>query len=156
MGGAAARARCGESGYERVILKTGGEPAPVQLAGAMKKHYPHDMLFETPPAHDPQSNGIALEDVQDILAQARSLRVPLEQRLAGRIDVDSSIIECFLEHAAWVINNHQEMLAKDAEVLGDRGGDVIPPPMVVPEVPKRKRDFEITRQIVEVYGETLG
>ena len=54
----------------------------MKFASAMRHFYPHDMVFEHPLAYDLQSNSVAAKAVQDILAQARTLRLGFEPRSA--------------------------------------------------------------------------
>ena len=92
-------------GYAKVTLKTDREPAIIALSEAVQKEYGRDMVFEHPPAHDPQSNGAAEKAVGDVIGQARSIKKGLEQHLSGRLLISSAIMQWVPEHAAWLISN---------------------------------------------------
>ena len=101
-----------------MTVKADGEPALVQLAATIRKQYQCDMLFEHSPAHDPQSNGVAEKAVQDVMAQAHTLRLALEQRLQGRLEVSSPVIKWLVEHSAWMISHYR--MGRDGRTAAQR------------------------------------
>ena len=59
-------------GYNRIVGRSDGEPALVQVQEALADHRGHATILENPPAHDPQSNGEAERAV--VWAKASSRR----------------------------------------------------------------------------------
>ena len=94
-------------GYTTVTLKGDNEPAMQQFMTAIKERRSHDTLIEGPPAVDPQANGVAEKAVQDLVGQARSLKVGLEYRTRSNLDSASAIVDWIPSHAAWLITHER-------------------------------------------------
>ena len=94
-------------GYTAVTVKGDNEPAMQQFMTALKERRSHDTLLEGPPAVDPQANGVAEKAVQDLLDQARCLKVALEHRLRVNVDPGLPIVQWIPPHAAWLISHER-------------------------------------------------
>ena len=94
-------------GYTAITVKGDNEPAMQQFMSALKDRRAHDTLLEGPPAVDLQSNGVAEKAVQDLVGQARSLKIGLEYRTRANIDPDSPIAEWIPPHAGWLITHER-------------------------------------------------
>ena len=89
-------------GHTAITLKGDGEPALTTFMVAVKDQRAHRTLLEHPPAHDPQSNGVAEKAVQDVTAMVRTLKLGLEQRVGVKIENDDRVVEWIIEHASWI------------------------------------------------------
>ena len=96
-----------ELGYRKILLKTDGEPALVQVQEAVIKSRMQEAIPENPPAHDPQSNGVAEAAVREVKAQIRAVKIGLESRIKVKIQPDWPIIEWIIPHSADLINRYQ-------------------------------------------------
>ena len=70
-----------DMGYNKITLKTDGEPALVQVAEEIKVRRIQDTYIENPPAYDPQANGLVEQTVQAIMNQFRAVKLGLEQNV---------------------------------------------------------------------------
>ena len=93
-----------EIGNTKMILKTDGEPALVQVQEEIINRRPQRTIPENPPAYDPQSNGAAERAVQEIKAQLRAIKLGLEARLQKELEATLPILEWMIPHAANTIN----------------------------------------------------
>ena len=91
-------------GYTKIILKTDGEPAIVQLAEDIKRIRSHDAILQNPSAYDPASNGVAEHAVQDLVGQVRAIKLGLEQRTKMKLGTHGPLLQWIVPHAAWTIN----------------------------------------------------
>ena len=73
-------------GYRKMIIKTDGEPALVQVQKAIARARVHETICENPPAYDPQSNGGAERAVEEVQNQMRSIKICLEMRLQAPVE----------------------------------------------------------------------
>ena len=92
-------------GHTEMTLKGDGEPALTAIMVAVKDQRAHKTLLEHPPAHDPQSNGVAEKGVQDATGVVRTLKLALEQRIGVKIEDSDKIVEWMLEHSGWILSN---------------------------------------------------
>ena len=95
-------------GHTKVIVKTDGEPALVNVYESIKEKRNHPTLPKHPPAYDPQSNGAIEKAVDDVMGQIRALKIGLESRLKRKIESDEIILQWMVEHAATLINRCQK------------------------------------------------
>ena len=79
-------------GHSEITLKGNNERAMQQLMTAVKEKRQQQTLVEGPPAVDPQANGAAEKAIQDLMGEARCLKLGLEHRLHARISPDSPIV----------------------------------------------------------------
>ena len=93
-----------EPGYTKMVLKGDGEPALVQVQETVKERRRHPTILENPPAHDPQSNGVAERAVKEVKAQIRCVKLGLEARLGKGIDAKLAILEWMIPHAPELLN----------------------------------------------------
>ena len=93
-----------ELGYRKLLVKTDGEPALVQVQEAVIRSRTQEAIAENPPAHDPQCNGHAEAAVGDVKAQIRAVKIGLESRIRVKVQPDWPIIEWIVPHAAELIN----------------------------------------------------
>ena len=96
-----------ETGNTKMVLKTDGEPAIVQLQEQIIIEREHKTIPQNPPAHDPQANGEAERAVQDVKAQLRAVKLALEARIGEDINVNCPVLEWMIPHAAQTINRFQ-------------------------------------------------
>ena len=100
-----------ETGHVKVVVKTDGEPAIVQLQEEIIKQRTQDTLAENPPAYDPQANGEAERAVQELKAQLRVIKLSLENRIKAKIPETSAMLEWMIPHASDCINRY--LVGKD-------------------------------------------
>ena len=93
-----------ETGNTRMILKTDGESAIIQLQEEIAQKRKHETLIENPPAYDPQANGEAERAVQEIKAQLRATKLGLEARLGEEVEATRAILEWMVPHSANTVN----------------------------------------------------
>ena len=93
-----------ETGNTKIILKTDGEPAIIQLQERIIAEREHKTIPQNPAAHDPQSNGEAERAVQEIKAQLRAIKLGLEARIEREVPVNCAALEWMIPHAAHTIN----------------------------------------------------
>ena len=74
----------GETGNTKMVLKTDGEPATVQLQEQIITEREHKTIPQNPPAHDPQANGEVERAVQDVKAQLRAVKLGFGGKNRGR------------------------------------------------------------------------
>ena len=91
-------------GYKRIELKTDGEPALVDVAKTVKRVSEVDVLLKSPPAHDPQSNGVAERAVREVKEQLRATKIAFERRLKSKIDPKSPVLLWMVVHSVETIN----------------------------------------------------
>ena len=91
-------------GYKRIELKTDGEPALVDVAKKVKQLSEVEVLLKNPPAHDPQSNGVAERAVREVKEQLRATKIALERRLKSKIDQKSQVLLWMVVHSVETIN----------------------------------------------------
>ena len=96
-----------KTGNTKMLLKTDGEPAIVQLQEQIIAQRDHKTISQNPPAHDPQANGEAERAVQEVKAQLRAIKLGLEARVGEEIHVDRPILERMIPHAAQTLNRFQ-------------------------------------------------
>ena len=96
-----------EFGITSVGLKTDGEPALVQVQEAVISQRQHSTLPINPPAHDPQSNGVAERTVQEVKNQLRVIKLALEYRLKKELTNDLCILEWMIPQASNSLNRFQ-------------------------------------------------
>ena len=94
-------------GHGAVTLKGDNEPAMQQFLAAIKNRRAQRTLLEGPPAVDPQANGAAEKAVQDLVGEARSLKLGLEYRVRRALPPDSAIMEWIPPHAGWIITHER-------------------------------------------------
>ena len=100
-----------DTGNTKIILKTDGEPALVQVQDKIISVRTQPTIPENPPAYDPQSNGDAERAVQEVKAQLRAIKLGLESRIQKEIDSDMAILEWMIPQASDNINRF--MIGKD-------------------------------------------
>ena len=91
-------------GYRKLIIKTDGEPALVEVQEAVARARVHETICENPLAYDPQANGGAERAVQEVKAQMRAVKIGLEMKVQATVNPTWAIIEWMLPHAADLIN----------------------------------------------------
>ena len=99
------------TGNTKIVLKTDGEPAIIQVQEKVIAERQHPTVPKNPPAYDPQSNGVAERAVQEVKCQLRALKLGLEARIKKEVDVNSEILEWMIPHAADCINKY--LVGKD-------------------------------------------
>ena len=107
-----------EVGDAKIKIKSDGEPALVQVMEAVKRKREHPTLLENPPAHDPQSNGVAERAVREVKAQIRCILLGLEAQIAEKIDTKLAIIDWILAHAPELINRF--LVGRDGKTAWQR------------------------------------
>ena len=95
-----------ESGNTKIVLKTDGEPAIIQVQEKVVAERSHPTVPRNPPAYDPQANGVAERAVQEVKCQLRAIKLGLEARLEKEIDNKQAILEWMIPHAADSINKY--------------------------------------------------
>ena len=93
-----------ETGNTKMVLKTDGEQAMVQLQEQIITERENKTIPQNPPAHDPQANGEAERAVQDVKAQLRAVKLGLEARIGEEINVNCPVLEWMIPHAAQTTN----------------------------------------------------
>ena len=93
-----------ELGYRKLIIKTDGEPALVNVQEAVARRRTHETLMENPRAYDPQANGGAERAVAEVKAQMRAIKIGLEARVRVAVDPRWPIVEWMIPHSADLIN----------------------------------------------------
>ena len=94
-------------GYQKLCVKSDGEPALLAIQHEIVKRRQAETLLENCPAGDSQANGIAERAVQSIAQQVRVLRHSLQQKL-GAVVPGTHAVTCWLvEHAADLLNKYQ-------------------------------------------------
>ena len=69
----------------RVLLKTDNEPALVDLRNGVAEKLGMQVVPESPPAHEPQSNGLVENGAKQVKGMIRTLMLTLEGRIEGAI-----------------------------------------------------------------------
>ena len=93
-----------ELGYDEMELKGDGEPALVDIMKNLKEIRRHVTKLRNPPAHDPQSNGLAERGVQEFKKQLRTVKLSLERRLKDKLAPTDAVITWMIPHACESIN----------------------------------------------------
>ena len=93
-----------DTGNTKIVLKTDGEPAIVQIQDKIISERRQPTIPENPPAYDPQSNGGAERAVQEIKGQLRAMKLGLEARTGEEITETMAILEWMIPHAADTVN----------------------------------------------------
>ena len=93
-----------ELGYDEIELKGDGEPALVDVMKNLKEIRKHTTKLRNPPAHDPQSNGLAERGVQEFKKQLRTVKMALERRLKEKLAPTDAVITWMIPHACESIN----------------------------------------------------
>ena len=93
-------------GYRKVVVKTDGEPALVEVQEAVAKARTHDTMCKNPLGYDPQANGAAERAVSEVKSQLRALKIGLEARLQSPIDARWAIMEWMIPLASDLINRY--------------------------------------------------
>ena len=60
--------------------------------------------MENPPAYDPHANGGAERAVAEVKSQLRAIKICLETRIRAQVNIEWSVLEWMIPHAADVIN----------------------------------------------------
>ena len=84
-------------GHTKVIVKTDGEPALLNVMEAIQEKRSHPTVPKHPPAYDSQANGAIEKAVDDVMAQLRALKIGLERRLQRKIQSNEVIIQWMIE-----------------------------------------------------------
>ena len=95
-------------GHTKVIVKTDGEPALVNVMEAIQEKRSHPTVPKHPPVYDSQANGAIEKAVDDVMAQLRALKIGLERRLQSKIQSNEVIIQWMIEHSSTIINKCQK------------------------------------------------
>ena len=88
----------------KIVLKTDGEPALVQVQDRIISVRTQPTIPENPPAYDPQANGGAERGVQEVKAQLRATKLGLEARIGVEIMDTMAILEWMIPQVADTIN----------------------------------------------------
>ena len=88
----------------KIVLKTDGGPALVQVQDRVISVRTQPTIPETPPAHDTQANGGAERVVQEVKGQLRATKMGLEARIGVDIMDTMAILEWMIPWAAVTIN----------------------------------------------------
>ena len=84
----------------KIVLKTDGEPALVQVQDRIISVRTQPTIPENPPAYDPQANGGAERGVQEVKGQLRATQFGLEARIFVEIMDTTAILEWMIPQAA--------------------------------------------------------
>ena len=93
-----------ELGYSKIERKSDGEPALMDVVKRVKQIRAAETIPRNPPAHDPQSNGVAERAVQEVKGQLRKIKIALDRRIGKKVDPKSAIMQWMVPHASDVIN----------------------------------------------------
>ena len=96
----------GVLGYKRLVLKSDGEPAVQALKEAVKAERHEEIVLESSPVGESQSNGGAECAVQLVQGQFRAMKDSLEARIGTRIAEDSPVVPWLIMHAARTMNRY--------------------------------------------------
>ena len=88
----------------KIVLKTDGEPALVQVQDKIISVRTKPTIPENPPAYDLQANGGAERRVQELKGQLRATKLGLEDRIGVEIKDTMAILEWMIPQAADTIN----------------------------------------------------
>ena len=88
----------------KIVLKTDGEPALVQVQDRIISVRTQPTIPENPPAYDPQANVGAERGVQEVKGQLRATKLGLEARIGVEITDAMAILEWMIPQAADTIN----------------------------------------------------
>ena len=90
---------------DRIILKSDQESSATEVAKAIAKCRVTDFgsAVETSAVGDSDSNGTIERAIQDVEGQVRTLRSALEEKVAMRIRLGTSIVPWLIRHAAYLI-----------------------------------------------------
>ena len=88
----------------KIVLKTDGEPAVVQVQDRVISVRTQPTIPEKPPAYEPQANGGAERGVQDVKGQLRATKLGLEARIGVEITDTMANLEWMIPQAADTIN----------------------------------------------------
>ena len=67
----------------RVLLKTDNEPALIDLRNGVAEKLGMQVVPESPPAHEPESNGMVEHGAKQVKGMIRTLMLALEARIEG-------------------------------------------------------------------------
>ena len=90
----------------KVLLKTGNEPALVDLRRSVAQKLGMQVVQEAPPAYEPQSNGSVENAVKQVKGMVRTLMLALQARIQGEIPVDHPVMLWLVEHASELLTKH--------------------------------------------------
>ena len=93
-----------DAGHTKIVLKTDGEPAIVQVQDEIIRQRSQPTIPENPPAYDPQSNGGAERAVQEVKGQLRVIKLGLEASVGEEITGTMAILKWMIPHASDTIN----------------------------------------------------
>ena len=94
-----------------------------------------ETIPENSPTYSHQSNGVAERAVQSVEGAIRTMRSALEERIAGKLDVDDSIWPWITEYASYLLNRlevgkdgktaYERSKGKSAKVTGIEFGEAV-------------------------------
>ena len=108
----------GMLGYNRIVLKSDGEPAIVALKAAVKRERREEIIMEESPVDEHQSNGEIENAVRQVQGMTRTIKSGLEEKIEKKIERNSPIIPWMVRHAAASINRYQ--IGKDGKTAHRR------------------------------------
>ena len=88
----------------KIVLKTDGEPALVQVQDRIISVRTKPTIPENPPAYDPQATGGAERGVQEVKGQLRANKLGLDAGIGVEITESMAILEWMIPQAADTIN----------------------------------------------------
>ena len=87
----------------KVILRSDGEPAIVDLLSRVSDLRQAETLLEASPATDSRANGLAERAIQSVEKQVRVLKLALERNMKEKIGVEHPCFPWLVEHAADIL-----------------------------------------------------
>ena len=88
---------------QKLILRSDGEPAIVDLLNRVCDFRVPETLMESSPVSDSRANGLAERAIQSVEKQVRVLKLALERNLGCKIGVEHACFPWLVEHAADVL-----------------------------------------------------
>ena len=80
-------------GRSNITLKTDGEPALIRVQEKIIGQRSGQTMPATPPAYNPESNGVIEKGAQDVVGHVRCMKLALESRLGIEIPAAHPIME---------------------------------------------------------------
>ena len=92
-----------ELGYKRVTIRSDKEPAVTALVHSIRKNCDTEVLEETSPQGDKNTNGHGERAVQSLEGQVRALKMELESRISAEVPARHPIVTWAISHGADIV-----------------------------------------------------